>query len=176
MNDPTAQPNPATPAEPPPPERIIVNSRAAFMEAVDRLFATAEKQICLFDYDAGYFGLNSPKREEQLNQFLRKRRTNKLRVVVHDVRVLERDTPRLRRLQALFSHGIELHQTGEEIRKLEDVLLVGDSSHYLRRPSYEQAAGVAVFNDAAATRDWAQRFEEIWVQSVPAVGATTLGL
>jgi len=80
------------------------------------------------------------------------------------------------RLLRQFSHAIAIHQTHDAIRNVDDVLMVVDDAHYLRRPHCTQPNGVLVLHDPAETRGWLNRFNDIWEQSSPAVSATTIGL
>lgn len=172
------------PPEPPPtpeivagkPQRRLIGSRREFAEALEELLSKTTRNLRIFDPTLADFGMNSVAREEQLRAFLLKRRSNRVQIVVHDTSVIAHKTPRLMRLMRQFSHAIAIHQTHEEIRNLEDVLVVGDDAHCLRRRHFAHPKGSVYLDDPVETREWLNRFNAIWEQSSPAVSATTVGL
>lgn len=172
------------PPEPPPtpvvvegkPQRRLIATKKEFAEAFDELLGKTGKTLRMFDHNLADFGMNGVAREEQLRTFLHKRRTNRLQIVVHDTAVIAQRSPRLMRLLRQFSHAIAIHQTNEEIRNLEDVLVVGDDAHCLRRRHHDHPKGSVYLDDPIETREWLNRFNAIWEHSSPAVSATTIGL
>ena len=174
------QPPPAAP-EPPvvanaQPQRQSVAARAEFDLALDAIIARAERTLRIFDPTLADFGMGTPAREEQLGAFLRKSRNTRLMIVVHDTAYISGRAPRLIRLLRQFSHAVAIHQTHEAIRNIDDVLVIADESHCLRRPHFGQPRGILLTDDPVETRGWLNRFNEIWDQSSPAVSATTIGL
>jgi hypothetical protein len=158
------------------PLRRLLGSRADFQAGIAELLALAQRTVRIFDPDLADYGFNAPAAEEKLNAFLLASRANRLMIVVHDTQYITQSCPRLMRLLRQYSHAISIYQTHEAIRNVEDVLMVVDDAHYLRRPQREQYNGVIVMHDAGETRGWLNRFGEIWEQSAPAVSATTIGL
>lgn len=156
-------------------ERRLIASRGEFTAALDEVIARADRTLRIFDPTLEHYGLNSAAREEQLAEFLNRRRTNRLMLVAHDMQVVTR-AARFMRLLRRFSHAIAVHQTHDAIRNLEDVLIVADDLHCLRRPHHQHPKGVVYFDDRGETREWLNRFNAIWEQSNPAVSATTVGL
>jgi hypothetical protein len=156
--------------------RRLLATRADFRVAVDEIVGVVRRELRIFDPDLADYGFNTPAMEERMQNFLLGARTNRLLIAVHDTTYITQSCPRLLRLLRQFSHSIFIHQTDESIRNLEDVLVVADDAHYLRRPHRDHPKGVIILNDAAETRGWFNRFEEIWEASAPAVSATTLGL
>ncbi|MBL8377950.1 MAG: hypothetical protein JNM79_08785 [Burkholderiales bacterium] len=156
-------------------ERRLIGSRGEFSAALDEVIARADRTLRIFDPTLEHYGLNSAAREEQLAEFLNRRRTNRLMLVAHDMQVVTR-AARFMRLLRRFSHAIAVHQTHDAIRNLEDVLIVADDLHCLRRPHFQHPKGVVYFDDRGETREWLNRFNAIWEQSNPAVSATTVGL
>jgi hypothetical protein len=179
----TGRPVPdAPPAVPGAPEasatgtRRLLASRADFRAGFEEVLKHVKHELRIFDPDLAEYGFNSPATEELLRNFLLGLRTNRLRIVVHDTGYITQSCPRLLRLLQDFSHAILIHQTDEAIRNLDDVLVVADDEHYLRRPRNDQPKGVLMLGDAAETRGWLNRFEEVWARSAQAVSATTVGL
>ena len=75
-----------------------------------------------------------------------------------------------------FSHAMQINQTHEEIREVQDAFLLLDAMHYVRRPMatlFRGAMGLGDENEGQALRG---RFAEIWAASYPAVSSTTVGL
>lgn len=159
-----------------PASRRLITTCAEFHSGIAGLLALAQRTIRIFDPDLAEYGFNTPAVEEKLGAFLLASRANRLLVSVHDTGYITQSCPRLMRLLRQFSHAISIYQTLEAIRNVEDVLMVVDDTHYLRRPHREQYNGVIVMHDANETRGWLNRFGEIWEQSAPAVSATTIGL
>ncbi|MFN0161292.1 MAG: hypothetical protein ACKVQQ_08685 [Burkholderiales bacterium] len=156
-------------------ERRLIASRGEFSAALDEVIARADRNLRIFDPTLEHYGMNSAAREEQFAEFLNRRRTNRLMIVAHDMQVVTR-AARFMRLLRRFSHAIAVHQTNDAIRNLEDVLIVADDLHCLRRPHHQHPKGVVYFEDRGETREWLNRFNAIWEQSTPTVSATTVGL
>ena len=157
-------------------QRRELASRADFAEALTEVAGLARRTLRIFDPTVAAFDFNSPQREEQLNQFLRASRMNRLMIAVHDPRVITQSSPRLLRLLRLFSHAISIHQTHDAIRNIEDMLVIADELHCIRKPHHERMRGVVTLHDPVETREWLNRFNAIWEQSTPSVSATTIGL
>lgn len=172
----TAAATASTPAGLPTPQRVELASKADFATALDGVIGLATRTLRIFDPTAADFGFNNPRREEQLARFLRARRTNRLQIAVHDPRVIQQSSPRLMRVLRLFSHAIAIHRTIEAIRSIDDVLVIADDQHCIRRPHHERTRGVVLLHDPVETREWLNRFNAIWEQSDPSVNATTIGL
>lgn len=173
---PPPEPPPTPQAKPGEPLRRVITTKREFADALDELMGKTSRTLQIFDPDLTAYGMNSIAREQQLREFLGKRRTNRLRIVVHDIDPITQRMPRLMSLLRVYGHAIAIHQTQEEIRNLQDVLVVGDDAHCLRRPHASQSRGAVYLDDAVETRAWLSRFNAIWEHSTPAVSATTVGL
>jgi hypothetical protein len=148
---------------------------AAYDAAFDELLASAAHTVRVFDKSIGR-NFNSPQRYELLSQFLVARRTNRVKIVLHETANIVRDCPRLIMLLKRFSHGLVIHQTLPAARLVYDPFAVADDTRLVRRFHYAHVRGEATIGDVAATRLLIKRFDEIWDASVPAVSATTIGL
>ena len=173
---PPPDPPPTTVIEPGKPQRRLIATKREFADAFEEVLAKTGRTLRMFDATLADFGMNSVAREEQLRSFLIKRRANRLQIVVHNTAAITQRSPRLMRLLRQYGHAIAIHQTNEEIRKLEDVLVVGDDAHCLRRRHHDHPKGAVYLDDPIETREWLNRFNAIWEQSTPAVSATTIGL
>ena len=147
-----------------------------FQAAVERLMEQPGRELRLFDPDGAALRLNDPQRIELLERFLIASRTRRLYLVVHSTDHLTRQCPRLLALLRRFSHAMQINQTHEEIREVQDAFLLLDAMHYVRRPVaglFRGAMGLGDENEGQALRG---RFGEIWAASYPAVSSTTIGL
>jgi hypothetical protein len=155
-------------------ERFDTNE--GFQAAVDRLMEQPGRELRLFDPDGAALRLNDAHRIERLERFLIASRTRRLSLVVHSTDHLTRQCPRLLTLLRRFSHAMQINQTHEEIREVQDAFLLLDAMHYVRRPMatlFRGAMGLGDENEGQALRG---RFGEIWAASYPAVSSTTVGL
>ena len=155
-------------------ERFDTND--GFQNAVDRLMEQPGRELRVFDPDGAALRLNDPKRIERIDRFLLASRTRRLYLVVHNTDHLTRQCPRLLTLLRRFAHAMQINQTHEEIREVQDAFLLLDAMHYVRRPVaglFRGAMGLGDENEGQALRG---RFGEIWSASYPAVSSTTVGL
>jgi hypothetical protein len=162
--------------EAPQPERQLFTEEADFQRHIDSVLALAQSEICLFDRNLKLSGLETRARLEALTQFLRRDRLNRIFLVLHEVRHVQANCPRLMGLLRMFGHAFTIHRTRPEIASLTEVLLIADKIHYVRRSHFDHPRGAAVYHDEAATKPIRNRFEEIWEASVAGISATTLGL
>ena len=147
-----------------------------FQAAVDRLLEQPGRELRVFDPDGAALRLNDPQRIEGLERFLIASRTRRMYLVVHSTHHLTRQCPRLLTLLRRFSHAMQINQTHEEIREVQDAFVLLDAMHYVRRPMatlFRGAMGLGDENEGQALRG---RFAEIWAASYPAVSSTTVGL
>jgi hypothetical protein len=155
-------------------ERFDTNE--GFQAAVDRLLEQPGRELRVFDPDGAALRLNDSGRIERLERFLLASRTRRLYLVVHNTDHLTRQCPRLLMLLRRFAHAMQINQTHEEIREVQDAFLLLDSVHYVRRPVaalFRGAIGLGDENEGQALRG---RFGEIWAASYPSVSSTTVGL
>ena len=152
------------------------DTNQGFQAAVERLLEQPGRELRVFDPDGAALRLNDAVRIEGLERFLLASRTRRLYLVVHNTDHLTRQCPRLLTLLRRFSHAIQINQTQEEIREVQDAFLLLDAVHYVRRPVaalFRGAIGLGDENEGQALRG---RFAEIWAASYPAVPSTTVGL
>jgi hypothetical protein len=144
-------------------------------QALDELIANAAHTVRIFDKNIGR-GFNSPQRCELLRRLLLARRTNRVYIVLHETANITRDCPRLIILLKRFSHGVSIHQTLPDARRIYDPFAIADATRFVHRFHYDHVRGIATVGDIAATGLLLKRYEEIWQASAPAAAATTLGL
>jgi len=160
----------------PEPEYLRFDGEGEFQAAVDRLLEQPGRELRIFEPDLAALRINAPERVAQLERFLRASRTRRIQIVVHRTEHLTRHCPRMMGLLKLFSHAIQINQTHEEIRSVQDAFLVLDAAHYLRRPVAERFRGALGLGDETEALAMRSRFAEIWAASFPGVSSTTLGL
>ena len=161
---------------PPEPEYLRFDNEGEFQAAVDRLLEQPGRELRIFDPDLAALRINSPSRIAQLDRFLRGSRTRRIQIAVHRTEHLTRHCPRMMGLLKLFNYAIQINQTHEEIRSLQDAFLVLDAAHYLRRPVAERFRGSMGLGDETEALGMRSRFTEIWAASFPGVSSSTLGL
>ncbi|MGH8729074.1 MAG: hypothetical protein ACREV9_13195 [Burkholderiales bacterium] len=143
--------------------------------AADTVIGLARHSLCIFSSRLSV-AYNSPARSETLRRFLLANARNRLRIALHDCAGVPRDFPRLIALLRVFSHNMEIFETGDEAKTAYDEIVIADASRYLHRFHFNQARGELVLHDESGARELEARFEEIWLTSRPAITATTLGL
>ena len=143
--------------------------------ALDELITHSAHTIRLFDRRISS-AFHSPQRYELLRRLLLARRTNRVRIVLHETGNIVRDCPRLLLLLRQFSHGIAIHRTLPAAHRVYDPFAIGDDTRFVHRFHYNDVRAAAVIGDVAATASLLKRFEEIWQASTPAVTAGKTGL
>jgi hypothetical protein len=155
-------------------ERFDTNE--GFQAAVDRLLEQPGRELRVFDPDGAALRLNDFARIGLLERFLLASRTRRLYLVVHNTDHITRQCPRLLTLLRRFSHAMQINRTHEEIREVQDSLLLLDSVHYVRRPVASLFRGAMGLGDENEGQSLRGRFAEIWAASYPSVSSTTVGL
>jgi len=149
---------------------------AESLEAIDEVIAVAERTIRIFDISLSNRGFNSPARAAALREFLVRGRSHRLLIALHETDLLERENPRLLILLRQFPMSIEIHRTLAQARNATDPFILADDHSVWHQLHVEQPRAVVALRSPADTLPIAQRFDEIWDLSEPAVSATTLGL
>lgn len=160
----------------PQPIRQLIDTRAAYLAALDALLPLARDAIRIFDPDLVMPDLNSIARIEQLRAFLRADRSNTLHIVLHDATHVARNAVRLIKLLQDFPAAIAIYRTEGEALRAQDCFVLIDGQHFVRRPVAQQSRGVYALHEAREGTQLAERFEEIRAYSELAIAATTLGL
>ncbi len=148
----------------------------AFQQAVDRLLEQPGRELRIFDPDLSGLRLNLPDRISRLQRFLTVSRTRRIYIAIHDTDFVTKYCPRMRDLLTRYAHAIQIQQTDDEIRELQDAFFVLDANHYVRRPVARYWRGAIGIGDESEALSMRARFFEIWAASYPAVSPTTLGL
>ena len=144
--------------------------------AIDEVIGAATRLIRIFDISLSNRGFGSPARIERLREFLVAGRAHRLLIALHETELLERENPRLLGLLRQFPMSIEIHRTLAQARNANDPFVLGDDHSVWHQLHHEQPRAVVALHSPADAMPVAQRFDEIWDLSEPAVSATTLGL
>jgi hypothetical protein len=153
-----------------------ISGMAESNAAIDEVIAAATRAIRVFDISLSNRGFGSPARMEQVRNFLVAGRAHRLLIALHDTDLLERENPRLLALLRQFPMSIEIHRTVGQARKAQDPFVLADDHSVWHQLHHEQPRAIVALRSPADAMPIAQRFEEIWDLSEPAVSATTLGL
>lgn len=154
----------------------IFDTRAAYQQAIDTVLAVAKKELCIFDPDIKDLDLDSRVRADAISAFLAGGRDRSLRVVLHDPDHLIRNSPRMMGLLKRYSHSFSVRQTPEPLRNLADAFVLADGVSGVIRFHSDHFRGKILLEQPVAVHDWHQRFEALWLESVPGASATQLGL
>jgi hypothetical protein len=144
--------------------------------AIDEVIGTATRALRIFDYTLANRGFGSIARIEHLRHFLLVGRAHRIRIALHEPENLERDCPRLILLLRQFPVSIEIHRTVGQARNAADPFVIADDHSVWHQMHHDQPRAIVALHSPQDAVPLAQRFEEIWELSEPAVSATTTGL
>jgi hypothetical protein len=154
----------------------IISGAAESLAAIESVVEAAERTLRIFDVSLSSRGFNTPARAERLRQFLVGGRAHRVLIALHETSLLERENPRLLNLLRQFPMSIEIHRTLGQARNAQDPFVVADDHSVWHQLHFEQPRAIVALQSPADALPIAQRFDEIWELSEPAVSATTLGL
>ena len=154
----------------------VISGIAESLAAIDAVIDAAERTLRIFDVSLSQRGFNTPARAEKLREFLVAGRAHRILIALHDTEPLERENPRLLSLLRQFPMSIEIHRTIAQARNASDPFIVADDHSMWHQLHFEQPRAVVAIRSPEDALPIAQRFDEIWELSEPAVSATTLGL
>jgi len=169
-------PQSAEPSDKFEPTERTLDSIAEQAAAIDELLDLARESVRVFDRDLSDMGWNTVARAERLIAFLRRGRSVKLEIIVHDTRWIESSCPRLVQLLRTFGHAITLYKTGAEARAAMDPLVIVDGRHFLHRFHADHGRASLGIEQPVAAKPLATRFDEIWATGEPGLSGTVLGL
>jgi hypothetical protein len=160
----------------PQPSYRAISGTAESLAAIDEVILAAQHIIRIFDIALANRGFNSPGRTDKVREFLVRGRAHRLQIALHETEGLERECPRLLVLLRQFPMSIEIHRTIGQARNAMDPFVVADDHSVWHQHHFEQPRAIVALHSPADAQPIAQRFDEIWDLSEPAVSATTLGL
>ena len=156
--------------------REAFDTRAAYQLAIDSVLSSATKELCIFDSDIEDLELDTRVRSDRIAAFLAGGQDRSLRIILHDLDHLTRYSPRLMSLLKRYSHCFSIHQTPEPLRNIADSFILADRVSGVIRFHTDHFRGKVLFDLPIEIHDWHQRFENLWLESVPGATSTHLGL
>jgi len=172
----TSIPTPPDAAPAPKPREETLLSVSEQVAALDELVGLAQHSIRVFDYDLQGMGWNSQARAERLSAFLRRSRTAKIEIIVHETRWIESSCPRLMALLRSFGDRMTIYVTGPEARGASDPLVLIDGRHFLHRFHIDQPRAMLAVEAPHLAGPLVNRFEEIWATGESGLAGTVLGI
>ena len=160
----------------PKPSYRPLSGMAESLAAIDEVIAAARRTIRIFDVSLSNRGFGAPARIERVRELLVAGRAHRLLIALHETELLERENPRLLQLLRQFPMSIEIHRTLAQARNAQDPFVLADDHSVWHQLHHQQPRAIVALHSPADAMPIAQRFEEIWELSEPAVSATTLGL
>ena len=157
----------------------LMESNGDALSAIEWVVHAAQRELRVFDSTPRTLcdrGFGSLSRIEALRTLLLANRRHQLRIVLHEVRAIENELPRLVDLLTRFSGQIQVHRTTGQAIEARDPMIIADDCHFWRKLHIDQPRSVITLHDAAGTRPFVERFEEIWETSEVAASGTTIGL
>lgn len=152
------------------------DSETGFRSAVDRTLALARREIRIFDRNLARMKIHDSSHVATLSAFLSGNRNRRLRIVLHDVSLLERDMPRLLTLLKDHVHAVAVRRTPDPLRHLADSWVLVDGMHGTIRFHEDQPRGKRIFASEPEIRPWWQRFDSLWEASEPCSPGAVTGL
>ncbi len=165
---------PDTP-EPKPVYRQIASveeSRAA----IDEVIGSAQRLVCVFDYDLDHRGFGDPLRIEKLRRFLLRGRAHRLLIALHEPERIERQEARLMALLRQFPAAISINRTLGQARNATDPFVLADDHSVWHQLHYTQLRAVVALHSPPDAVPLRGKFDEIWELSEPAISSSTTGL
>lgn len=161
---------------PPEPSRTLITTRREYLEAIERLLGMVKRELRIFDPDLSELDFNSQNRIAALRRILSGGRMHRVYIALHDVEYVRTRCPRLIDLLLIYPSGLFIYQTEGEAARVQDRFVLADETHVVRRPVATQARGAVLLDDEHEGHAMRNRFDEIWVSSIPAVSASQSGL
>ena len=150
-------------------------SNREYEACIDRMIPLTQNVIRVFDKTLGR-PWNNAARVQLLKQFLRANRINRVHIVVHDVKPLLAECPRLLEFAHQFNHALKIRETQQAARHVYDPFVVFDGSHYVHRFHYDHMRAAEGTHDAAGAQQLIERFDEIQECAGPPLAVNVTGL
>ena len=155
-------------------ESRLVSWRSEFHCATVELIGRTRQSLRLVDRDLSDWALEAPAAIAALERVLLSAGAS-LQIVVQCSDYLERDAPRLIALRRRFSDRVVVRLAPPALPVTEG-LLVGDTSHVLRRASPEAYRGRLELAAPVSSEQWRRKFEALWDECETDLPPTMLGL
>ena len=157
-------------------ENQIITGERNYAQALDKVIASATRELLIYDADFSKGAYASRERYELLRDFLASGRQNRLVIVLHDTGDFTSHCPRIHELLAVYSHAMTVYQTGEQAKMAQDCFVIADQRHYLRRFHIDHARFKYALDDEDMANMLNSRFNELLEASSQSMAVTRLGL
>jgi hypothetical protein len=149
--------------------------RSAFDTGVLAVICACRRDLILVDRDFHDWPLETPQGAALLDEWLRRDRRARIRLLVHQPDWLARQAPRLARLRRLRPEAFECRRLPDEAFDGSGLLL-GDQQHVLKRAHCDSFRGTLQSGTSARAHAlWAQ-WDQVWQAATTCLPGTTLGL
>jgi hypothetical protein len=155
-------------------DRQLFDSRSGFEVKLALCLGRARLTLQMFDPDFAWWQLGSSATDAVLRDFLRN--GGRLLLAAHSKEFLQKDAPRFVKLLADFGPQMECRVTQRQLRHLSDSFCIADGRDIVRRFHADYFRGEACFDDPESTKISAERFDAMWVETLPGLQADTTGL
>jgi hypothetical protein len=157
----------------------LMESKVEAEDAINRVLATANQSLAIFDQSPHALrdrGFGRPQAIEVLRALLLGNRARMIRIALHEVREIETELPRLLTLMSQFSTQLLIHQTTGVARDAQDVMLIADQDAVWRKPVASHPRSIVSIGSEPDAKPFIERFDDIWLNTVPAVSSRATGL
>jgi len=149
--------------------------RSAFDTGVLAVIGACRRELMFVDQDFHDWPLETSQGAASLDEWLRRDRRARIRLLVHQPDWLARRAPRLARLRRLRPEGFECRRLPDEAFDGSGLVL-GDRLHVLKRAHFNSFRGTLETGAAAgASALWVQ-WDRVWQAAASCLPSTTLGL
>ena len=151
-------------------------SKTDFISALYIIVSLCKQELRIFAPDWEDIPFESADLQQHLREYLLQSPAVKLTIILHRTHKIPSHSPRLMLLLRFHAHQMQIRRTHEAISHIEDMLIISDTQHTLRRPHHQQNNGSLRLHDLDQTSGWLIRFDEIEQQSQIAISPTATGL
>lgn len=158
------------------PQRALISQRKEIAVAIDHLLHTASRNVMCMQHDLEPLGLASIVVVERLERVLAARRDARVRLLADNTHWIESRAPRLRALQRLFAHTLEIRIANPDDAVGEDTVAIVDGRHVLDLQIGKLVQGDLWLNHPLHARQWVDVFERRWAHAGHNLPVQPLGL
>ncbi len=157
--------------------RELITTWEDYQTALERLLASAKREIRIYDEDLVRLHLDSPVPQAEIRRLLHATRHGLgLRIAIRNASHLQQRQTRLLQLFQTYGHVAAMQETPSHLAHLRDGMVLVDDSHALIRFERDFARSKLLIDEPDEIGPYANRFEEIWAQGGESPIGTTLGL
>lgn len=154
----------------------MIDGRADLARAVEMVVVRATHIVRVMDHDLAVFELSTPNQVDHFETLLLTHRSARIRLLVDDVRWLDSQAARLRRLQRDFSHTLEMRVASESNPVGASSCLLGDTHDALVLKAGAYAQGELWLSHEPNAQPWIAEFDRRWEYAGHNLPVAPLGL